>query len=208
MRDAFDTIQRYVDLLTHPVVPEYGYVPHHSRLLPDLEAVKESMELLKGILFPGFLGETGSNPNTQTYHIGTRLERLYGLLREQIERCSEFFEGGVLPESAGNLALAFIDRLPEIKRLLCTDVKAIFEGDATAKFYEEVIYCYPAVLAMVHYRVAHTLLKLGIPVIPRIITELAHSATGIDIHSAARIDEFCFICLSTGVVRGVSFLIG
>ena len=106
------------------------------------------------------------------------------------------------------LALEFIDSLPEIKRLLYTDIQAMFDNDPAAKTYGEVIFCYPVVNTMVHYRVAHRLHKMGVPVIPRIITEQAHSKTGIDIHPGAQIGEYFSIDHGTGVVIGETTIIG
>jgi serine O-acetyltransferase len=106
------------------------------------------------------------------------------------------------------LALAFIDSLPEIKRLLYTDIQAMFDNDPAAKTYGEVIFCYPVVNTMVHYRVAHRLHEMGVPVIPRIITEQAHSKTGIDIHPGAQIGEYFSIDHGTGVVIGETSIIG
>jgi serine O-acetyltransferase len=109
---------------------------------------------------------------------------------------------------AERLALLFIDALPEIKRLLYTDVQAMFDNDPAAPNYGEVIFCYPVVKAMTHYRIAHKLHELHVPVIPRIITELAHSKTGIDIHPGAQIGEYFAIDHGTGVVIGETSIIG
>ena len=106
------------------------------------------------------------------------------------------------------MAIDFIDSLPEIKRMLLTDVEAMFNNDPAVENFGEIILCYPVVHAMVHYRVAHSLLQLGIPVIPRIITELAHSDTGIDIHPGAQIGEYFSIDHGTGVVIGETCVIG
>jgi serine O-acetyltransferase len=136
---------------------------------------------------------------------------LYSLLVGQIGRGLLFDEERDEEEvkaEAERLALRFIDRLPEIKRLLFTDVEAIFNNDPAVRNYGEVIFCYPVVQAMVHYRMAHELLRMGIPVLPRIITELAHSATGIDIHPGATIGEYFSIDHGTGVVIGETCIIG
>ena len=139
------------------------------------------------------------------------MEELYRLLRQQIARglqfCEECQEEDVLC-TGERLALKFIDALPEIKRLLYTDIQAMFDNDPAAKTYGEVIFCYPVVNTMVHYRVAHQLHKMGVPVIPRIITEQAHSKTGIDIHPGAQIGEYFSIDHGTGVVIGETTIIG
>ena len=98
--------------------------------------------------------------------------------------------------------------LPELRRRLGTDVRAVFDGDPAAASYEEVILCYPALTAMTHYRFAHALLRLGVPILPRLITEMAHSATGIDIHPGAEIGDYFSIDHGTGVVIGETCIIG
>ena len=111
-------------------------------------------------------------------------------------------------ERASDMAISFIERLPEIRRVLQTDVCAIYRGDPAAESREEVIYCYPAIKAISNYRIAHTLLVLGVPVIPRMISEMAHSETGIDIHPGATIGEYFAIDHGTGVVIGATAIIG
>jgi serine O-acetyltransferase len=139
------------------------------------------------------------------------MEELYRLLRQQIARglqfCDEGQEDDVLA-TGERLALRFIDQLPEIKRLLYTDVQAMFDNDPAAQTYGEVIFCYPVVDTMVHYRIAHCLHQMEVPVIPRIITEQAHSKTGIDIHPGAQIGEYFAIDHGTGVVIGETSIIG
>ena len=98
--------------------------------------------------------------------------------------------------------------LPELRRRLGTAVRAVFDGDPAAASYEEVILCYPALTAMTHYRFAHALLRLGVPILPRLITEMAHSATGIDIHPGAEIGDYFSIDHGTGVVIGETCIIG
>jgi serine O-acetyltransferase len=181
-----------------------------GRPLPNPEKLKQIVDLVKEIIFPGFFSESEINPVRQ-YYIGTHLEWLNTLLKEQIANglyC--FAEHGEkqTDEHAQALALAFIERLPDIKRLLYTDVKAMFNNDPAAGNYGEVIICYPSIQAMIHYRIGHELLLLDIPVLPRIITELAHSAIGIDIHPGARIGEYFSIDHGTGVVIGETCIIG
>ncbi len=210
MSAFIDTLRKNVELLSRPLTAEFEYIPRQEQDLPNVERLKEMMGLIKTIVFPGFYGVAGKNHKTHEYYTGVHLEKLYSLLDEQICHGLRFFSGPS-PETAlssSELALTFIDRLPEIKRLLCTDVKAVFDGDPAATNYGEVIFCYPAILAMTHYRVAHALLQLKVPVIPRIISELAHSQTGIDIHPGAVIGEYFSIDHGTGVVIGETCEIG
>ena len=143
------------------------------------------------------------------------MEELTTLLTKQIAHGLQFCEDceanstkaevyGIAEEKA----LAFIDALPEIKRLLYTDIQAMFDNDPAAPNFGEVIFCYPSMNTMTHYRIAHKLHQLQVPVIPRIITELAHSKTGIDIHPGATIGEYFAIDHGTGVVIGETAIIG
>ena len=149
----------------------------------------------------------------RSYHIGVSMDELYNLLKRQIARGMQFCEDCNCTEeevlrAAENLALKFIDQLPEVKRLLYTDVEAMFQSDPAATNYGEVIYCYPVMNTMTHYRIAHVLHQMQVPVIPRIITEQAHSKTGIDIHPGAQIGEYFAIDHGTGVVIGETTIIG
>jgi len=111
-------------------------------------------------------------------------------------------------EDAGELATRFMDSLPEVKRLLLTDVDAIMHNDPAVTGTAEVVLCYPAIVVMIHHRTAHALYQAGVPLLPRMISERAHSATGVDIHPAARIGEYFAIDHGTGVVIGATCIIG
>ncbi len=185
--------------------------------LPSAQALRDIIELARAIIFPGFFGNSTVNSRTVGYHIGVNVERLYDLLTGQIlaglcfvgdgesksECCTENQR-----EEAAHLSAQFISRLPELRRLLATDVEAAYNGDPAAQSFGEVISCYPAIRAISNYRIAHCLLELGVPLIPRIITEMAHSETGIDIHPGARIGSHFTIDHGTGVVIGETCIIG
>ncbi|MDR1865194.1 MAG: serine acetyltransferase [Bacteroidales bacterium] len=208
MSILIESLKRNVHILTQDNIAEYRYIPRPTRALPSVNRIGELMNLMKSVFFPGFFGDAEINEDTQEYYMGVYMEKLYLLLNEQIHTgicCNNNENSG---QSSSELTLAFINRLPEIKRLLATDVKAVYDGDPAATSHAEVIFCYPALQAMAHYRVAHELLMMGIPVLPRIITELAHSATGIDIHPGARIGEYFSIDHGTGVVVGETCVIG
>ncbi len=149
--------------------------------------------------------------------VGVNIEKLFDLLCEQILAglCfSTSIEGKCnvcsdsKREEAARLAAKFISKLPAMRRILATDVEAAYNGDPAAESYGEVIFCYPAIKAISNYRIAHELLELGVPLIPRIITEMAHSETGIDIHPAAKIGTHFTIDHGTGVVIGATSIIG
>jgi serine O-acetyltransferase len=206
-------ISKNIGLLTGNEISEYNYISDidgHS--LPSMTKLKDIILLVKEIIFTGYYSSTGRNSGTRKYYIGTQMEKLNHLLAEQISSgLNFFFERSIYTNEendAETLSMAFIKRLPEIKRLLCTDIKAMFDSDPAAKSIGEVIVCYPSIQAMMHYRVAHELRILGIPALPRILTELAHSATGIDIHPGARIGEYFSIDHGTGVVIGETTIIG
>ena len=207
-----DSIKKNIEIL-NSLECEYKYIPQkEGQSLANMAKLEEIVFHVKEIVFPGFFSEAGSNVSTRKYYLGIQMEKLYFLLVEQIRNGLNFFSAQASDllnvEDADALALSFLEKIPDIKWLLCTDVQAMFKNDPAAKSTGEVIICYPSIQAMIHYRVAHELLLLGIPVLPRIITELAHSATGIDIHPGAQIGEYFSIDHGTGVVIGETSIIG
>lgn len=174
------------------------------------------VDLCRSIIFPGFYGMSTINSRTLQYHIGVDTEHLYDLLTEQIMAGLCFADSGQqackgndsLHQKAQGLAAEFISRLPYIREILATDVEAAYNGDPAAESYGEIISCYPIIKAITNYRIAHELLLLGVPLIPRIITEMAHSETGIDIHPGAQIGHHFTIDHGTGVVIGATCIIG
>lgn len=183
--------------------------------LPSARILCDIIELARSILFPGYYGNSTVNSRTINYHIGVNIEKLFDLLSEQILAglCFGSDDNTVgcadqQREEASNLAAKFISKLPTLRKMLATDVEAAYNGDPAAESFGEVIFCYPAIKAISNYRIAHELLLLGVPLIPRIITEMAHSETGIDIHPAARIGSHFTIDHGTGVVIGATSIIG
>lgn len=210
-----DKIVDVVKQLSEPI--SYSEICHQYKEgdpLPSGDVLNEIVNICRAILFPGFFGKSTVNSRTISYHIGINTERLYELLAEQILAGLCF----VCDNSVGNIsehrktatstAIRFIERLPELRRLLSTDVKAAYIGDPAAGSTGEVIFCYPAIRAISNYRIAHELLLLNVPLIPRMITEMAHSETGIDIHPGASIGEYFTIDHGTGVVIGATAIIG
>ncbi len=194
-----------------------GLIRQHTdgNPLPSGAMLCEIVELARAILFPGYFGNATLNSRTINYHIGVNVERLMELLTQQIlaglcsvEENSNQAYGEELRLKAANLSAQFIARLPQIRKLLATDVEAAYNGDPAATSYGEVISCYPAIKAISNYRIAHQLRQLGVPLIPRIITEMAHSETGIDIHPGAQIGSHFTIDHGTGVVIGETCIIG
>ena len=190
--------------------------PAQGAAMPSLDALKEIMERLRAAVFPGDFGSTRIRRESMRYHLAANLDSIYHKLSEQILRGFCFSCEGrhaATPceacESEGTAAaLKFMDRLPEIRRLLAGDAQAAYEGDPAASSPGETIFCYPSMHAMFHHRIAHELYTLKVPVIPRIISEMAHSRTGIDIHPGATIGEDFFIDHGTGVVIGETCILG
>lgn len=210
--ETIEILQKNITLLTKNDLPEYTFIPQHYKPLPSLLKLHEIVELLRAIIFPGYFGEVIENSNTLEFHLGVKMERLYNLLKEQILNGLRFNtsnnENDSITGHASETALSFINKIPELKRLVSTDIKATFDGDPAALSYGEVIFCYPSIRAVFNHRIAHELLNLGVPVIPRVISELAHSETGIDIHPGAQIGEYFSIDHGTGVVIGETCIIG
>ena len=210
-----DVIRQNVAQLSRLSDKEVGMMPAVETPLPSVDQVKEIISLAKRIIFPDYFNKRQPDETIRAYYIGVYMEELVNLLTRQIAHGLQFCEECVINQTkeqvyteAERLALEFIGTLPEIKRLLYTDVQAMFDNDPAVSNYGEVIFCYPCMNAMTHYRIAHKLHELNVPVIPRIITEQAHSKTGIDIHPGARIGEYFSIDHGTGVVIGETTIIG
>ncbi len=193
-KDIFNSIRNVTEQLSKVDVN----IPSICEKTIDRAEIKEAVKLFRSVVFANYFGSAD---------VSTSLSRLYTLLSRQIDFIGNIFEME-LPGSGQQLAQRFIDAIPDLRRVLGTDVKAVFDGDPAAVSHEEVILCYPTIVAMIHYRMAHALHKLGVPILPRIITELAHSLTGIDIHPGAQIGEYFCIDHGTGVVIGETCIIG
>ena len=207
----------------------------HLRLskepLPQQNIIAAIITLSRSLLFPGFFSDCDVNSFNLEFMIGMQCERLKAALENQIlagfmlvgattghtsdaSSCSRASSAAsdasveALRLKAETMAADFIANLPELRTVLHTDVEAMYLGDPAAVSYEEVIYCYPAIKAIINYRIAHQLYVQGVPVIPRMISEMAHSETGIDIHPGATIGKYFAIDHGTGVVIGATAIIG
>lgn len=194
---------------------KYESLYHESNYhMPSIATLKVILNDLKEVLYIGFFGQNEIKKNTLTSYVNYKLEVIQNLLKEQIIRgicfsCSkEVKDFCECEKEAKEKAMQFMKRLPEIKQLLSTDVAAAYNGDPAAKSCGETILCYPSIEALTYYRIAHELLILGVELIPRMIMEILHSKTGIDIHPAAKIGEYFFIDHGTGVVVGETTIIG
>ena len=178
--------------------------------MPSEKILAEIIDIVRDIIFPYHYGDTPVYADTLKYYIGVRVDRLSRLIHEQIQigleyECNKCKNSA---EEADRITERFIDTLPRLREILGTDVIAAYNGDPAAKNHGEIISCYPVIKALTNYRVAHELLLLGVPLIPRMLTEMAHSETGIDIHPGAQIGEYFTIDHGTGVVIGETCIIG
>jgi len=203
-------VQTYVDMST---INHLGHCP-----LPSYEKVIAATEDLKEILYPGYRRRSRLHAGNVVYHVGDLVDGLHDTLSLEIARATCHGAGKTRtcnPEQKATFerigqekAYAFLSRLPAIREVLATDVQAAYEGDPACKSIDEVIFCYPGVEAVTVYRLAHELHVLGVPLVPRMMSEWAHGRTGIDIHPGATIGRYFFIDHGTGVVIGETCEIG
>jgi serine O-acetyltransferase len=193
---------------------------HHinKRFLPSRDEAIEIARLLLQLFYPGYFGRQDLTDEDVGYHVGVLLSSLREKLERQIELClcyrGEALEDGGRPDvprchkEGRTITQRFLDRLPGLRALLLEDVQAAYDGDPAALNLDEIILAYPGLLAVTVYRVAHELHELGVPMMPRIMTEWAHMQTGADIHPGASIGRAFFLDHATGVVIGETTVIG
>ena len=210
MSDKKSAILKAAKGLTENYASEELFMPKSGRRLPNRSVIIDIVRDLKSIVFPGYFSTDTSATIFPEYYVGHRLNDIYDRLKNQIEIALLYH--GEEPEEAAARAdrttCGFFEQLPEIQRLLLTDVQAGFDGDPAAKSKEEIIFSYPGLFAIYVYRLAHVLYKEEIPFIPRVMSEYAHGRTGIDINPGATIGEYFFIDHGTGVVVGETAEIG
>ena len=182
--------------------------------IPHREAIIDILHRLALILYPGYFIRTRLDSINLEYYLGQQLIAIYEILSEQIilairHDCIRHNQSCVHCEQLGHqLTLEFLRKLPQLRQTLAMDIRAALEGDPAAKGYDEIIFSYPGIRAITIYRIAHELYHLNVPLMPRIMTEYAHSRTGIDIHPGAHIGASFFIDHGTGVVIGETCTIG
>ncbi len=208
--------------LTDRIVSTYAEADSIHHLghcpLPNYDAVVAATEDLKEILYPGYRRRDRLHLGNVAYHVGDLIDRLHDRLTAQIARacCHEAGKDTLCDpqqkhdfEALGQAkAVEFLRQLPELRKILALDVRAAYDGDPACKSLDEVVLCYPGLEAVTVYRLAHVLHQLGVPLVPRMMTEWAHSQTGIDIHPGAKIGKHFFIDHGTGVVIGETTEIG
>ncbi|MDR2604214.1 MAG: serine acetyltransferase [Desulfovibrio sp.] len=203
-----------IGALVGALLASYGEYPEIVKIEAahriNRNSVLDVLDKLQRLVFAGFFGAQPIKRDSIEYYVGELVEYVLYTLQKQIKRALRSLEpGGENPEAAARrIAFAFMGRLPEVRRILAADVTAAYDGDPAAFSRDEIILSYPGIYADMVYRLAHELDKLGVPFIPRMMTEYAHSRTGVDIHPGATIGHHFFIDHGTGIVIGETTVIG
>jgi serine O-acetyltransferase len=207
-----------LEALSEEIVRDCSKAGCHTHIgfepIPSRQAVIEIIDQLRELLFPGFFSRVRVDPVNFRYAIGQGTTALFDHLSEQVSRSirHECFrlelECSNCEQRGYEAALEVLARIPEIRRVLDSDIRATFDGDPAAKTTDEIVYSYPGLQAIAVYRVAHRLFELGVPMLPRMMTEHMHGVTGIDIHPGATIGEGFVVDHGTGVVIGETTEIG
>ncbi len=196
---------------SHADLINVGHTP-----LPSRDEIRQIIRRLEEVVFPGYVGRQEMTEETVKYHLGSLVDELYADLAKQIFLCIRHqcvisfseSECGHCEGKAHEEAMAFLRKLPKVRDLIALDLQAAYDGDPAAKSLDEIIFSYPGIHAVTVYRLAHELFAQGVPLMPRIMTEIAHTETGIDIHPGAKIGKAFFIDHGTGVVIGETTDIG
>jgi len=212
-KDNFENLVK--ELSNQEIYHDVFHITKHDVPMISVDELGMVMEHIRNVIFPGYFSNAEIHTGTVEYYTGAKLDKIYMILSEQIRRGFCFFcpeddedECSNCEQKAKRLTTCFMEKLVEIRRLLAMDAKAAYMGDPAAQSISETIFSYPSLMAITYHRVAHELYKLDVPLIPRIISEMAHSQTGIDIHPGAQIGEFFFIDHGTGTVIGETCIIG
>lgn len=207
-------IEERIESVVDRILEDYGKGRDIDRLeslrSPDKDVIIDIIEKLRRIIFPGYFLDKGYRFYNQKNNLSMLIEDVVYHLTKQVRLVfeSKGQSREEANETAQELCLQFFERLPEIRAYVQTDLQAAYDGDPAATDMAEIIYSYPGLFAITVYRLAHTLFELGVPMIPRIMTEYAHGATGIDIHPGATIGKYFFIDHGTGIVIGETTVIG
>ena len=219
-RNSDSSISREaIDALVAGILASPGKLQHLQGVtLPNRERAVRIIELLRQVLFPGYFGKPGWTEDNLRDHVAEALTEANDLLFDQVRCCLRYRESLVeqakgsrcdaCDREAVKVVAEFMSLLPAVRDLLAADVQAAFDGDPAASNTDETVFCYPGVLAISVQRLAHELYRLHVPLLPRIMTEWAHSRTGIDIHPGAQLGRGLMIDHGTGVVIGETTQIG
>ena len=207
-------IEERIESVVDRILEDYGNARDIDRLesfrSPDKDVIIDIIEKLRRIIFPGYFSDKCYRFYNQKNNLSMLIEDVVYHLTKQVrlvfESKGQSWEEA--NEAAQELCLQFFEKLPEIRAYVQTDLQAAYDGDPAASDMAEIIYSYPGLFAITVYRLAHALFELGVPMVPRIMTEYAHGATGIDIHPGATIGKYFFIDHGTGIVIGETTVIG
>lgn len=207
------TIRETVGEMAELLQREEVFSPKAGRMLPNRGEVIHVLKILRNLLFPGYFDQSDHQTMISEYDLGSQLNLMTGKLSKELSAALTYQADGVAKEAqlekrVEGIMQLFLKELPRIQQLLLGDMEAAHEGDPAAKSMEEIIFSYPGLFAIFVYRIAHILYMENVPFIPRIMTEYAHSKTGIDIHAGATIGTNFFIDHGTGVVIGETTVIG
>ena len=215
---AAETYRERLRKLSEEIIADCSHPECHTHIgfepIPSRRAVEQLIDRVRELLFPGFFSEGRVDPISFRYAIGQVSTALFDVLSDQITRsirheCFRTQEDCIDCESRGyEAALHLLETIPDIRRVLAADIRATFDGDPAAKTTDEIVYSYPGLQAVAIYRVAHRLFQLEVPMLPRMMTERMHGATGIDIHPGAEIGPGFVVDHGTGVVIGETTEIG
>ena len=218
MSKEIRTIDASIARLTDALLSDYQQGRAIDRIeifsQPDREVIISLIGKIKRLIFPGYFRDPNYKVYSMQHSLAVLMEDVAFHLGRQITialRLGEKVDDDrhkALIDQSNELTVAFLERLPEVRALLQTDLEAFFDGDPAATSLDEIIIAYPGLFAIMVNRVAHVLFQLGVPLIPRIMTEHAHSRTGIDIHPGATIGRYFFIDHGTGIVIGETTVIG
>ena len=205
-----DSLEKRIESVVDTILEDYTknrYIDKMEQAAqPDKDVVIDVLEKLRKIVFPGYFRDKSYRTYNAKHNLSTLIEDVMYHLSRQISLVIR--EDGRTEEEAGDICLAFLSKIPEVRDVVQTDLQAAYDGDPAATGMAEVIFSYPGLFAITVYRLAHELYALNVPMIPRIMTEYAHSITGIDIHPGATIGRYFFIDHGTGIVVGETTIIG
>jgi serine O-acetyltransferase len=209
-----EVAQRLTDRIVATYQDEQGINHIDGQNMPQSDVVIAALEIILEVLFPGYTGRHEFHRTSLQFSVGNHVDNIFRMLGEQVERALayrcrlECCEGCDCRAQAENAVMALLEKLPDIREVLKTDVQAALDGDPAAKSTDEVVISYPGLRAIAIHRVAHELYCAAIPLIPRVMSEYAHTLTGIDIHPGATVGRSFFIDHGTGVVIGETAVIG
>ncbi len=206
-------IEKQIESVVDNILKDYTHSRDIDRLegyrQPDKEIIIDMIAKLRRLVYPGYSRDKSYRIYNAKHNLSMLIEDvMYNLSKQVTLVLQGSMDENEAREKAQQLSLAFLNQIPQVRALVQTDVEAAYDGDPAATSLEEIIFCYPGLFAITVYRLAHVLYTLGVPMIPRIMTEHAHSLTGIDIHPGAAIGEYFFIDHGTGIVIGETTVIG